>query len=76
MRMEREGAADVAVQCSSGKRAYREKAEAKVALRVVRSLRRHERQMGVARKDKPEGERQVYRCPECRCWHLTSQRRV
>lgn len=50
---------------------YEDKAAAKVALRNVRSARRHQVQQG--RRDCGKtGERRTYHCPRCGMWHLTS----
>lgn len=48
--------------CISGKRAYRDQAEAREALAAVR------------RRRKGRTERSVYRCPSCPGWHLASSR--
>lgn len=56
------------------KKSYLDKQAAKLALRCVRPVRRHQRAEGTALPGK--GERSVYRCPKCRLWHLTSLPKV
>ncbi|KAB7790728.1 PDDEXK family nuclease [Bifidobacterium leontopitheci] len=51
--------------CSSGKRRYRTKLDAKIALASARKLKR-----GPAR---PKDERRYYFCPDCYGYHLTSK---
>ncbi|TFI30103.1 hypothetical protein E4P36_04965 [Streptomyces sp. 4R-3d] len=52
----------VTAACPSGKRRYRDRVGAQLALAVIR-------RRGTARRR----ETRAYRCPACRGWHLTSQ---
>lgn len=56
--------------CPSGKHPYPNRGAAKTVLSAMR-LRRHG-----TRVQRGGAEKQVYRCPFCRCWHLTSVRSV
>ena len=53
---------------------YADKTAAKLALRAVQAKRRHQEQAGTRVPGK-RGEQVVYRCQQCRGWHLTSQAR-
>lgn len=55
------------VRCPSGKVLYVDKAEAKAVLRQARRrIKRSGPDYELSR------ERRAYRCPCCKCWHLTS----
>lgn len=62
-----------AIASGCAKVAYMNKGAAMAGLRVVRSVRRHERAYGVSLAGK--GERSAYHCKACGQWHLTSQKK-
>ena len=54
------------------KMAYRTKADAKLALKNVRGVRRMQARLGVGPAAHGKAEQAPYRCARCGMWHLTS----
>jgi hypothetical protein len=53
------------------KKAYIDKGSAKLALKILRALRRGQERVGL--REPGKCERTAYRCGTCGLWHLTSQ---
>jgi hypothetical protein len=70
-RAERKGVRVLPAEAGTcGKKSYLDKGAAKLALRCVMPVRRHQKADGTLLPGK--GEQSVYRCPTCKLWHLTS----